>query len=147
MTSLIDEVESLWGVTETAVMAFSAKVTAGFQVLEADVKSALAWLEAHSGDIAAGAETLTAVVSTLAGAGIGIPAIAVTSIDEANVAVTALSAAVKAAGGATTLQATATAVAAGYSAAKTAQAAVASAGNAIVSQAQMTPAAAPIPAP
>lgn len=135
--SLLSTVESYFQTSETFVMNLIIKIETEVTVVEADIQKAWTWLAAHAGEISSDAAMVATGISTLKAAGITIPSAATTAINEMNVAVTTLNAAVGASdAGANGLGI----LVAGYTAAKQAQANVAAAAGAIT-------AAVPAPAP
>lgn len=126
--SILSWFEGASGATESFVMTLILKVETGIQVIEADIATAWTWISAHAGEISSDAAMVANGISTLKAAGIPIPSAATTAINEMNVAVTTLNAAVGASNaGANTLGI----LVAGYTAAKQAQANVAVAAGAI----------------
>jgi hypothetical protein len=128
--SLLSSVEGWLSTSEAFVMSLIVKIETGVQVVETDIETAWTWLAAHAGEISSDAAMVATGIQTLQSAGIPIPSAATTAIQEMNVAVTTLNAAVGASNaGANALGI----VVAGYTAAKTAQANVATAASAISS--------------
>lgn len=127
--SILTWFETATGVTESFVVSVITKLGTGVQVVIADIESSWGWIGAHAGEISSDMAMVTTGVQTLKTAGVPIPAAVITSINEMNVAVTTINAAV---GASSNGASTAGVLAQAYVAAKQAQAAVATAGGALV---------------
>lgn len=126
----MSDLSTVAGDIETWAITWLTKIANGFEVLVEDVETFWNYIAGHSTQITNGVAAVTAGVQQLAAAGIVVPPVAVSAINELNVAVTTLNAAEAAQNsGANTVG---TFVAA-YSAAQAAQTAVSNAKGAIVS--------------
>jgi hypothetical protein len=126
--SLLSTIESAFQVSESFVYQLITEAQAGEQAALADIEKSWTWVAAHAGEISSDAAMVATGIQTIQAAGVPLPTAATTAINEMNVAVTTLNAAV----GASNAGASAIGIlAAGYVAAKQAQAAVADAGAAV----------------
>lgn len=119
--SIFSTIESYWQKDEQWVLTFLTELRADVQVAEDDVKAFWAWIGAHMSEITAGVTLITNTVTSIKAAGLPVPAVANSAINDVNVAVAALNAAVNASNAGANTAAT---LIAGYQAAKTAAATV-----------------------
>ena len=126
MSGIINEIESFWAWSEAQVLALIADIKQGVAIVEADLAAATTWIDNNAPTIVSDIEAVLGIVSTLAGAGVPIPAAvtaAATAATEAAAGLNAFVAESKAGG------TTVASVVAGYTAVK--QAAVAHATAAV----------------
>lgn len=128
--SVLDTVEARLKIDENAVVTFFTKFFAEVrqeeQVLVADLAKVLQWVEAHGADVS---QLILGIVTTVAAAGIGVPAPVITAAALLNSGAQAVNQAIAAAqaGGGGTIQQAVAAGSAAYSAFNHAKSVLASA--------------------
>lgn len=126
--SILDTIEHWWKDTEADVLTLIAEIKKGVGIAEADLAKANAWVIANAPTITSDIESVLAIVASLSGAGIALPASVTAAAAAATEATAALNAYVGASGSGST---TAAALIAGYTAVKQAAAAHANAAIAV----------------
>jgi hypothetical protein len=136
--SLITGLEAWWATTEADVIAAIAAIKADIAIAITDIEKALSWVNANVPAINADIAEVNGALTTVAAAGIHIPAAVTTAIADANKAVSALNSyqQIVAQGGTATA-----ALLAGYGAIKQAQSSSALATLAVVNMPNPVPAA------